>query len=268
MRRTRLALALVALLVVPACKSTMENALAADRKATEPGLLTADLVDFRNGLSMLREGRVDEAIQLLNAARLAYPRNAEVANALGLAYLYRRDYPGATRLFSDSLALDPGLIEALNNRGVAAMEAGRLEDAGKDFEAVLAQPKSGEHVNARFNLGLLYARQLRWAEAERELTTVLADDAGYTKAARERGLVRMKQEDFRGALEDLLLVLREEPKDAVANYNAALCLLTTDRRDLAVRYMERTVQAAPDSEEARKARRFLGGEPFQPGRER
>jgi tetratricopeptide (TPR) repeat protein len=267
-RRTRLALALVALLVSPACKSTMESALAADRKATEPGLLTADLVDFRNGLSMLREGRVDEAIQLLNAARQSYPRNAEVANALGLAYLYRKDYPGATKLFSEALALDPSLIAALNNRGVAAMEAGRLEDAGKDFESVLAQPKSGEHVNARFNLGLLLARQLRWAEAERELTTFLADDAGYTKAARERGLVRMKQEDFRGALEDLLLVLREEPRDAVANYNAALCLLTTDRRDLAVRYMERTVQAAPDSEEARKARRFLGGEPFQPGRER
>lgn len=246
----------------------MESALEADRKATEPSLMTADLVDYRNGLSMLREGRVDEAINLLNQARLAYPRNAEVANALGLAYLYRKDYANATRLFSEALALEPSLIEALNNRGVAAMEAGRLEDADKDFAAVLERPKSAEHVNARFNLGLLYARQLRWAEAERELTTVLADDAGYTKAVRERGLVRMKQEDFRGALEDFLLVLREEPRDPVANYNAALCLLTTDRRDLAVRYMERTVQAAPDSEEARKARRFLGGEPFQPGRER
>jgi tetratricopeptide (TPR) repeat protein len=246
----------------------MESALEADRKATEPSLLTADLVDYRNGLSMLREGRVDEAINLLNQARLAYPRNAEVANALGLAYLYRKDYPGATKFFSEALSLDPGLVEALNNRGVASMEAGRFEEAEADLQAVLAQPKSAEHVNARFNLGLLRARQLRWADAERELTTVLADDAGYTKAARERGVVRMKQEDFRGALEDFLLVLREEPKDPVANYNAALCLLTTDRRDLAVRYMERTVQAAPDSEEARKARRFLGGETYQPGRER
>lgn len=268
MRRTRLAPALAVLLFFPACKSTMESALEADRKATEPSLMTADLVDYRNGLSMLREGRVDEAINLLNQARLAYPRNGEVANALGLAYLYRKDYTNATRLFSEALGLEPSLVEALNNRGVAAMEAGRLEGAETDFLAVLAQPKSAEHVNARFNLGLLRSRQLRWAEAERELTTVLADDAGYTKAARERGLARMKLEDFRGALEDFLLVLREEPKDPVSNYNAALCLLTTDRRDLAVRYMERTVQAAPESEEARRARRFLGGESYQPGRER
>ena len=268
MRRSRLSLALVALLLTPGCKSTMQSALEADRKATEPSPLTADLVDYRNGLSMLREGRVDEAIQQLSAARKSYPRNAEVANALGLALLYRKDYPNATRLFSEALALDPVLIEALNNRGVAAMEAGKLAEAETDFLAVLAQPKTAEYVNARFNLGLLRSRQLRWAEAERELTTVLADDAGYTKAARERGLARMKLEDFRGALEDFLLVLREESKDPVSNYNAALCLLTTDRRDLAVRYMERTVQAAPESEEARKARRFLGGESFQPGRER
>jgi len=109
------------------------------------------------------------------------------------------------------------------------MEAGHLEAAEKDFEAVLARPKTIEHVNARYNLGLLRSRQLRWADAERDLTTVLADDPGYTKAARERGLARMKLEDFRGALEDFLLVLREEPKSPTANYNAALCLLTTDR---------------------------------------
>jgi hypothetical protein len=78
----------------------------------------------------------------------------------------------------------------------------------------------------------------------------------------------MKLEDFKGALEDFLFVLREDAKDPVANYQAALCLLTTDRRDLAVRYMERTVQAAPESDEAKKARRFLGGEPTSPGRQR
>lgn len=268
MRRVRLPLALLVLLLSPGCRSTVQSALEADRKATEPSLMTADLVDYRNGLAMLREGRVDEAINLLNQARRAYPRNAEVANGLGLAYLYRKDYAGATKLFSEALVLDPGLVEALNNRGVASMEAGKLEDAEKDFAAVLEQPRQAERVNARFNLGLLRGRQLRWADAEIELTTVLADDPGYTKAGRERGIVRMKQEDFRGALEDFLLVLREDPRDPVSNYNAALCLLTTDRRDLAVRYMERTVQAAPDSDEARKARRFLGGEPFQTGRER
>ena len=264
MRGWLLPAALAAALASPGCKTALEK----DAEAREPSALTADLVDYRNGLTMLREGRVDEAIQMLQAARAAYPRNAEVANALGLALLYKRDYKNSTKLFTEAIGLDPELIEAYNNRGVAAMEVGHFEEAEPDFQAVLARPKTAEHVNARFNLGLLRTRQLRWAEAERELTTVLVEDPGYLKAARERGLARMKLEDFKGALEDFLLVLREDPKDPVSNYNAALCLLTTDRRDLAVRYMERTVESAPDSDEAKKARRFLGGEPAQTGRER
>ena len=264
MRRGLFAAVLLAALFSSGCRSAVE----ADAAAKEPSLLTADLVDFRNGLAMLREGRVDEAIQQLNAARAAYPRNAEVSNALGLALLYRKDYRNATKLFTEAIGQDPNLVEAFNNRGVTAMEAGNLDDGAKDFEAVLARPKTAEHVNARFNLGLLRGRQLRWADAERELTTVLADDPGYLKAARERGLVRMKLEDFLDALEDFLLFLREDPKDPVSNYNAALCLLTTDRRDLAVRYMERTVRSAPESDEAKKARRFLGGEAGLTGRDR
>lgn len=255
---------LAALLAAPACRSTVDAA----QKLPEPSASTADLVDYRNGLKLLHEGRVDEAIQQLSQAHRVYPRNAEVTNALGLAVLYNKDYKNAIKLFTDALFYDEGLVEARNNRGVAEMEAGLLAEAEKDFETVLASPKTSEHVNARFNLGLLRGRQLRWADAERELTTVLADDPGYTKAAQERGLARMKQENFRGALEDFLSVLREEPKDPVSNYNAALCLLTSDRRDLAVRYMERTVEAAPESEEAKKARRFLGGEPGQAGRNR
>lgn len=255
---------LAAAIVLPACQSATEAA----KKLPEPSPAVADLVDFRTGLALLREGRVDEAIQQLGSARAAYPRNAEVVNAFGLALLYRRDYRNAEKAFAEALALDGNLVEALNNRGVARMEAGALEEAEKDFEEVLSRNRTSEHANARLNLGLLRGRQARWADAERELTTLLADDPGHPRAARERGLVRMKLEDFGGALEDFLLVLREDPKDPVSNYNAALCLLTTNRRDLAVRYMERTVQAAPDSDEARKARRFLGGEPAAGGRER
>lgn len=264
MRGRRAAALLAAALLLPACQSAMDRA----KELPEPSPAVADLVDFRTGLALLREGRIDEAIQQLGSARAAYPRNGEVANAYGLALLYKRDYRNAAKVFGEALALDGNLVEALNNRGVAAMEGGSFDDAEKDFEAVLARPKTTEHVNARFNLGLLRARQLRWADADRELTTVLADDPGHLRAVRERGLARMKLEDFRGALEDFLFVLREDAKDPVSNYNAALCLLTTDRRDVAVRYMERTVQAAPESDEAKKARRFLGGEPGAAGRER
>ena len=55
----------------------------------------------------------------------------------------------------------------------------------------------------------------------------------------------------------------------MANYQAAVCLLSSGHRDLAARYMQRTVSAAPETDEGRRARRFLANEPAAvPGVER
>jgi tetratricopeptide (TPR) repeat protein len=227
--------------------------------------ILADLVDYRSGLVMLREGRADEAIQLLVQARKSSPRDPHVPNALGLALLYKKDYPSAIKAFSDALALDSTFVEARNNRGVANLQAGKWDDAEADFQAVLDGPPTPEKVNAHYNLGLLYEKRGQPRDAEREYSLTIADSPDNTQAFRSRGLVRMKLGQNAGALEDFLVVLKEEPKDAVANYQAALCVLGDDRRDLARKFMQRAADAAPDSEEGRKAKRWLDNEPRPAG---
>ena len=221
----------------------------------------ADLVDYRSGLTMLREGRADEAIALLQRAKQSSPRDPHVPNALGLALLYKKDYPGALRAFSDALALDPTFVEARNNRGVAYLQAGRWDDAEADFQAVLDGPPTPEKVNAHYNLGLLNEKRGQYRDAEREFSLALADGPDNTTVHRARGLVRMKLEQTSSALEDFLVVLKDEPKDPVANYQAAICLLASDRRDLARKFMQRAAEAAPESDEGRKAKRWLENEP-------
>jgi tetratricopeptide (TPR) repeat protein len=228
-----------------------------------PSAALADLVDYRNALEMLRDGRADEAMQLLAHARKVYPTNPNISNAIGLTLIYKKDYAGAVKAFDDALRLDPLFVESHNNRGVALMELGRLDEAEADFLAVLHGPATPEKTNAHYNLGLVNRKRAKWKDAEHEFSLALADSPQYLQAYRDRGLARVQMDDFRGALEDFLRVLKDEPKDPVANYQTALCLLTIDR-DLALRYMERTVAAAPDSEEGRKARRFLDAEPTTP----
>lgn len=230
------------------------------QRSPQTNPVLADLVDYRNGLTLLREGRADEAIVMLKRCRLANPSDPAVINAMGLALLYKKDHAGANKAFAEALKVDPGFMEARNNRGVSLMDEGKLDEAGKDFEAVLDGSAPAEKVNARFNLGLLATKQKRWDDAERHFSLVLIDDSKYLRAFRERGLVRMAREDFRGALEDLLRFLKDDPTDPIANYNAALCLLTTGRRDLAIRYMERALEAAPESDEGQRAHRFLDAE--------
>ncbi len=230
------------------------------RAAPAENPLTADLLSYRNALALLKEGRADEAIQILKRAREAYPKDPNVTNALGLALLYKKDYLLALKAFKECLVIDATFVEARNNSGVTLMEMGRLDDAEKEFQAVLDSGVSKERLNAHFNIGLVRGKKGQWADAEREFSLVVAEDPKYTRAYRERGLARVQTENFRAALEDLLRYLRDEADDPAANYNAALCLLTTGRRDVASRYMERVIQVAPDSEEAGKARRFLAGE--------
>ena len=188
---------------------------------------------------MLREGRADEAIAVLSRARQSNPRDPNVSNALGLALLYKKDYPAAEKSFNESLQINPDFLEARNNRGVTELEMNRLDDAERDFQAVLDGPQSPERANAHFNLGLVYKKRAQWVDAEREFSLALADSPQMIRALRERGVVRVQLENFHDALPDFLGVLKEDPKDTVSNYNAALCLLAVGRRDLALRYMER-----------------------------
>jgi tetratricopeptide (TPR) repeat protein len=224
----------------------------------------ADLVDYRTGLAMLREGRADEAIAILMRARQSNPRDPAVPNALGLALLYKKDYTNAEKAFTESLKLDPEFGEAHNNRGVCYMEMGRLDEAERDFQAVLDGPPSTDRLNAYVNLGLLYEKKQEWVDAERQFNLALSEDGQLLRAKRERGIVRVKLENFRDALDDLLTVLKEDPKDVTANYNAALCLIAAGRRDLALKYMERAALAGPETDDGRRAKRFLGSEQVGP----
>ncbi len=223
--------------------------------------ILADLVDYRTGLTMLREGRADEAIQLLVRARQSSPRDPHVPNALGLALLYKKDYTAAVKAFSDALSLDATFVEARNNRGVAYLQAGKWDDAEADFQAVLDGPPTQEKINAHYHLGLRDEKRGQYRDAEREFSLAIADAPDNLQAFRARGLVRMKLEQSTGALEDFLIVLKTDQKDSVSNYQAAICLLGSDRRDLARKFMERAAAAAPESDEGRKAKRWLENEP-------
>ncbi len=254
MKRLAALTAALLLLLVPGCGILKP-------RPAEENPLTADLLNYRNGLALLREGKVDEAIQLLRSARASYPTEPAVANALGLALLYKKEYPAALKAFSDAIKMNPDFMEARNNRGVAYLEMSKLDDAEADFRAIIGGSASGEKLNAHFNQGLLEQKRRRLVEADTEFSTVLSEDPKYLRAYRERGVIRVQRERFGDALEDLLRYLKSDPKDPVANYNAALALLTTGRRDIARKYMERTVAGAPESDEAKKARRFLEEEP-------
>jgi predicted TPR repeat methyltransferase len=158
-------------------------------------------------LSLLQEGRADEAAELLTEARAKGDARIDGVLALALqlagrldeaAAAYRRairhaetqlaglhfnlgtalaaagDAEDAAAAYTDALALAPDLAVARMNLGTIHHQKGRLDDAEAAFRAVLAQDP--DDTRARTNLGAVLCAQRRFADAEAELAQAATGD--------------------------------------------------------------------------------------------
>lgn len=112
------------------------------------------------GLTLLQEGRDEEAIACFAEALKLAPDDADVYNNLGLARAHQGRYQEASRSYVAALEIAPDHLYARNNLGVALLELGRAEAAIAQFsEALRRQP---DYAEARDNLRRAEARRERF----------------------------------------------------------------------------------------------------------
>lgn len=124
------------------------------------------------GVSLLEEGRADEAARELDRAVALNSALPEARNNFGLALmrLGRRDE--AIAQYTQAIAIRPGYAEAHNNLGAALFNAQRTDEAIERYrEATLLRAGYGL---AHFNLGSALASQDRLAEAQTEFARAVA----------------------------------------------------------------------------------------------
>jgi tetratricopeptide (TPR) repeat protein len=155
------------------------------------------------GVTLAREGRLDEAIAQFRRCLAANPHYADALNNLGRA-LDAKGLPGeALPLYEQAAANDPRNGEILANLGAALLGRGRPAEAARTLrEAVAADPGDAAALNS---LGLALAALGRTAEAEQALRSATAADPAYAPALYH--LARLMLEDGRAA--EALPLLRE-----------------------------------------------------------
>jgi tetratricopeptide (TPR) repeat protein len=125
--------------------------------------------------------------------------------------------------YSRAIDLDPRHVVAYRNRGKAYLARGRLEEAGRDFEAaerlqpLSEDPGAGPKDKASFlhQRGLAYVGR-DFARAEGLFSEALEFDPEHQDAHAARGLVRNHLGDPQGALQDLSLFIDRNPGHAPA----------------------------------------------------
>jgi tetratricopeptide (TPR) repeat protein len=156
------------------------------------------------------KGLQDEVINALEGIVASNQADAGTYTTLGLIYEKKNVMPRAIEMYQNALRLEPSNIDALNALAASQAAIGDVNSAIITYEQIIMMnPKA---VNEFKELGDLYVRSFKQAEAIKAYKTYLSKDSSNAVIAR-----KVATEAYRN----------KEYKDAVRYYGMAL-LKTTD----------------------------------------
>ena len=127
---------------------------------------------FRQALNLLRQGALSQGDHLLVRVIQAQPDHVEAHVARARMQFEQRRPDAAFVSYSAALAVDPGHLVALHDRGAVLMGLGRHAEALADLERVIALRPDA--VSALYNCGVSLAALNRHDEAAQRYREVLA----------------------------------------------------------------------------------------------
>jgi putative PEP-CTERM system TPR-repeat lipoprotein len=171
------------------------------------------------GSILLRSGKPEQAIQMLEPAIRRRPDDPQLLALLGSAYLKLRETARATELLEQAAALAPDAKEIRTQLAMTRLAVGRREDAIDELESVLeVDPESAQ---AASTLGLIYLRQGEFEAALRWSERIRARDPEDVGAETLRGAALAGLERIPEARASFERVLALEPGNYSAAYNLA-----------------------------------------------
>ena len=236
---------------------------------------------YRQGMNLVKAGRIDEAIPALKSALRADPQSADVLNALGAAYSLKGDFEQAENYLIKALQADPGFVPARKNLAISYFDSGKYDLAITEFERLGQSPGNSRSVASLF-LGIIAEKQgnfsksasllkecggivyqypqalLSLAHSLMELDQVQKADAAlknldtmsgvtaseYFKA----GLLYSKQKQYPQALAELERASKADPSIPGLAYQRAVVLDQLGRPHEALQVLKDLTRSRPDGD--------------------
>lgn len=193
----------------------LSQAMAAYQKILRSAPSQPDALHYL-GLAYYQNGHGDVAISYLKRAIAAAPRYVDAMNNLANIYKETERLPEARALYSQVLCIAPEHVNALVNSAVLLRSEKQPADALQFAQrAVLLQP---EHAVAQHTLGNLYTDLQQYNAAETAFRRALALDPDNHHAAKRLAYVLQKSGRLAEAIPILAALVRQYPKDAVAQH--------------------------------------------------
>jgi tetratricopeptide (TPR) repeat protein len=200
------------------------------------------------GLTVLRSGKPEEAIEEYRKALHYKPDYAEAHNNLGNAYLDKGRITEATSEFSKAAQCNPHYAEAYANLGNALVKSGRIDEAIAKFELALKiQP---DLTLVRYNLGNAFLQKRQFGEAIGHYQEALKAKPDFAQAHYNLAAALLEENQTDGAIWHLERAIENKPDFAEAENNLGSALLQKGRVDEGVGHYRKALRINPEFAEA------------------
>lgn len=200
-----------------------DNAREAENCFDQAAGFTKDDVEIMrlSAISIMRQGRLSEAIALLDRLLSLSPMDADAFNKRGFARQQAGDLTGAIANFSRAILLQKKFVEAWNNRGNALRLQGRYEQALADFDKAISLRPDYAIAHAGKATTLLAMNRLDEAKQSAEKSIALAPESPQFHST--LGMVLQKSGSYSQAIENFDEALKLAPKFPEALMGSAIC---------------------------------------------
>ena len=226
---------------------------------------TGNYLAYNNsGVTLAKQGKMDQAILAFSEALRIEPGYADVHNNLGKALASQGRLGEAIAEYSDAVSIKPGFAEAHYNMGNALADQGRTDEAIAQYsQALRIKPDfPGAHDSlgsvldspeAHDNLGVALAKQGKVDEAIGEFREALRIKPDDPVTHNNLGIGLAKQGKMDEAIHEFQEAVRIQPDYAEAHNNLGYVLASQGRVDQAIAQYSEVLRIAPDFPEARRS---------------
>lgn len=148
MRKAKSAIIPVIMFVVVGCASSQAPS------ASKSGAIRDGDWYMEEGINAFARSDYDQAIMLWEQARTQMPRNARLANFVGLAHLRRGNDGKAALAFEEAIKFDAGFAEAYNNLGYVLFRQRQYNESMDAFQRAFAINPGYTEARRNFKLAL------------------------------------------------------------------------------------------------------------------
>ena len=195
-------------------------------------------------IELYSNGRIEEAIEAIEALNKDYPNEPLLINISGVCYQAQGFTNRALESYQHAIRIKPDYVDALYNLGNIFREDGQLDDAIKSYEKVIGIKP--DYDDAQFNLGVSLQILGQVDKAIDHYEMALLSIPNNTGIRINLGCIFQSLGNPEDAIEEYKKVLEINPNHNIALNNLGACLKEIGDMHQAIECFEKALETKPD----------------------